>query len=197
MSAMVDPTWPPNWHETIDRFVYRRDVKNTARAVLYRLREPSGLTAFRIWEQFSTEPTESDKVSLTDFYLFDLDSVLVDHQIAAGERARLRVLRSLLRIQEGDLLRHRPEEVTRIVEREISEILQDDQVDAREAWLQVDLQEALGLSYDEYARLARATIDTKIRPWLEGYKGPINADLQRRLVALDSLIRVEGSESSP
>lgn len=186
----MEPLWPPNWSETISRFVFNRDVQGVAREVLYQVRAPQGLTAPQIWT--ALQPlTEADKAALAGFYLFDLESVLLDHRIGLGERARLRSLRHLLRIEEGDLLRCQRTEVERIVVREIGDILQDDLVDPSEALRQVDLQEALGLSYDEYSQLTASLVAGKIRPWIaESRIGLPPAEFQRRLVALDSLISI-------
>lgn len=177
--------------------MFNREFRGTAKEVLYQLRDPQGLTPYRLWSS-SAPATEDDRVALAAFYLFDLDSTLVDHHIAVGERARLRVLRSLLKIAEGELLRCQHEEVERIVQREIGEIVLDDLVTPIEALRQVDLQEALGLSYDEYSGLTASTIEQKIRPWLLEAKGRMPlAEFQRRLAALDSLILLPPDPARP
>ena len=182
---------PPNWRDALSRFIYKRDVQGVARTVLERLRDSSQPSPLGVWAALE-EPSEATGAVLGAFYLYAVGSAICDHRITPTEREHLKRLRVVLRIGEGQLLRHSRPAVEELVTREMFAILDDDQVDPREALYQVALQEALGLGYDEYSALTAAVVNQKLRPILEeSQRGLLAEEFQRRLVALDSLVRVD------
>jgi len=71
----------------------------------------------------------------------------------------VRLIRSLLHIEDGELYRLRPTEVEAIVASVFEEVLRDDVIDVWEDLLLVDVQAALGLGYDQLLAAARPSLE--------------------------------------
>jgi hypothetical protein len=94
-----------------------------------------------------------------DLFLDYLRVVVEGKPATAADLADIRRLRLFLRINDGDLLTHRPAELTELLNEQIEHILDDRVVTASEELLQVELQSALGIGYDDYLKLTRYGIE--------------------------------------
>lgn len=92
---------------------------------------------------------------LTEFFLFCVREMLADHALSTEEKSAAGYLKRLFRLDEGTLARTHQQEVGGLLAMELGRVLEDRRVDAAEAMHQVDLQEVLGLGYDQYLELAR------------------------------------------
>src|SRR5690606_32813359 len=82
-------------------------------------------------------------------------AVIEGRLVTPEDLADIRSLRLFLRINDGELVAHRPAELTELLNDQIMRILDDRVVTAAEELLQVDLQSALGIGYDRYLELTR------------------------------------------
>lgn len=133
---------------------------------------------------------------LLDLLLYYVRLSLSDHQLSGGEMVDIRATARLFEIEEGDLLARRRDEVAELVSAEMQHILIDRQVDADEAVQKVRLQEALGLSYDQFVELSRPLVEQAVADMFEraGESDGVDPDsMLRRVSALDTVYRMEGT----
>lgn len=132
---------------------------------------------------------------LLDLLLYYVRLSLSDHQLSGGEMLNIRETARLFEIEEGDLLARRGEEVAELVSSEMQHILTDRQVDTEEAMQKVRLQEALGLSYDQFVELSRPLVEQAVAEVLEreSESGEVDQDaILRQVSALDTVYRMDG-----
>jgi hypothetical protein len=132
---------------------------------------------------------------LLDLLLYYIRLALSDHNLSGGEMTSIRTIARLFQIEEGDLLARRGEEVAELVGAEMRHILLDNDVDTEEADRKVRLQEALGLSYDQFVELSRPLIEGAVAELLDrsSEAGEVNLDwMQRRISALDTVYQMDG-----
>lgn len=115
-------------------------------------------------EPLTHKCAEREKFEATLLVIMYLESVLADHSISDEEIREARHLQRLMRVEEGDLIKHHPERVQRLVGREIRRIQEDERIDATEALHKVRLQELMGLGYDEFLELAGPTMRDSLIP---------------------------------
>lgn len=175
--------------EAIHRFVSDSAIDDDARRILERLTHPeASQTRVELWA--NVDPLERPELApLGSYYLGVLQSCLKDHRISPDERFVLKQLRLLLWLDDGLLLRQHATAVELLVLSEMADILADDLLDAQEQLHEVALQEALGLSYDEYVVLVSRAHD-RLKTEIEtGSRKIAPADYNRRMAALESMIR--------
>jgi hypothetical protein len=123
---------------------------------------------------------------------------ILDHRLQPSELEEVRTLQRLLGIQEGDALRLRREDVADLVRETMEVVLSDSLVTGAEADYKVGLQEAFGLSYDEFLGLAREQHDAALRALLAKVDpdgGTLTDEQFRefhlRAVHLDSVLHID------
>lgn len=136
-------------------FLAGQQLSGGPRRVLEALASGRELDRAGFDAQMGTDSTADGVAALTGFLLFAIRTFLDDHNLTSDEKTTIRYLRRLFRIEEGELLEGRQEEVGALLAAEVARILEDRTVDAAEALHQVDLQEALGLGYDQFIELVR------------------------------------------
>lgn len=132
---------------------------------------------------------------LLDLLLYYVRLSLSDHQLSGGEMGSIRATARLFQIEEGDLLARRGDEVAELVGAEMQHILMDHEVDSDEAAQKVLLQEALGLSYDQFVELSRPLVDKAVSELFERAGSGAEADpdrMLRQVSALDTVYRMDG-----
>lgn len=132
---------------------------------------------------------------LLDLLLYYVRLSLSDHQLSGGEMGNIRATAHLFQIEEGDLLARRGDEVAELVGAEMRHILTDRRVETEEAAQKVLLQEALGLSYDQFVELSRPLVDEVVVELIErvGAGGEGDPDRMLRLLSsLDTMYRMDG-----
>lgn len=117
--------------------------------------------------------------------------------IDAGERLttlqieHLKLLRSFLRIRDGEFASVRPAEVATILREQLHLILTDAFIDTEEDLYQTQLQNLFGLGYDDYFRMTRVVFE---RVW-DDLKIEYNSLMHQeitvaKMVALEPLVRL-------
>lgn len=132
---------------------------------------------------------------LLDLLLYYVRLSLSDHELSGGEMDNIRTVARLFQIEEGDLLARRGDEVAELVGAEMRLILTDHAVDPLEATQKVLLQEALGLSYDQFSELSRPLVEEAISDLFatESEDGAVDDEwMQRRISALDTVYGTDG-----
>jgi len=135
------------------------------------------------------------KKAAAAFLVMAVRDAVQDHALSEREVRELRHVARALRIEEGDLLEHRQDEVAALLCQELERLLEDRAIDPSEAVHKVKLQEVLGLSYDEFLVLTAPEVDRVVLDlmYLFGVDGETPllradvADFRRRLVALDTV----------
>jgi hypothetical protein len=132
---------------------------------------------------------------LLDLLLYYVRLALSDHQLSGGEMDDIRSVARLFQIEEGELLARRGDEVAELVGTEMRRILTDHEVDSAEAVQKVLLQEALGLSYDQFVELSRPLVEEAIAGLFatESEDGAVDGEwMERRIAALDTVYQMDG-----
>ena len=127
---------------------------------------------------------------LLDLLLYYVRLSLSDHELSDGEMGNVRTVARLFEIEEGDLLQRRGDEVAELVSAEMRRILTDQHVDASEAKQKVRIQEALGLSYDQFVELSKPLVEEAVVELFEAGGADVEW-LQRRVGALDTVYRLD------
>lgn len=97
---------------------------------------------------------EGQRAPTQDAYLTCVAAALADHALTPEELSALRMLRTALGIQDRELIVERRIDAQRISADVMRSILIDRVVDEEEEGYQVALQEALAVSYDDFAELS-------------------------------------------
>jgi hypothetical protein len=158
--------------------------------VLMRIADasPSELLPHAVWSGLD-DPGPRERRALAAFYLDVVRLAARSGGLSFSGQTELRTLRIVLRLEEGDLLRFDEEGMAELVCGQIAYHLLDDRMDPDEALQQVALQQALGLSFDQYQELTARIVLPKVRALLIEAQGGLPAsEFQRRLAALDSFI---------
>lgn len=138
------------WKEVVAEFVARPSCSSELRDYLARFSEgdPREIT-----ERLSQALADEQKRGVTAFLVSAIQHAVGDHALSDTEMRELRHVSRLLRIEEGEVLAHHPEEVSQFLGQELERLFEDARIDAQEAIHKVKLQELLGLSYDEFLSL--------------------------------------------
>lgn len=148
--------------------------------------------------------SRSQKDLFLDFILYCVRHALSDHRLSEPELALIRYLKRLFRVEEGELLERRQEQVAGLLQLELERILEDRQVDAAEALHKVELQALFDLGYDEFTELIRPAV-YEVLLHLVGQldvrqDGTIPDDelswYQRQLLALDTIVELGVADES-
>jgi hypothetical protein len=94
-----------------------------------------------------------------DLLLNYIRHVLDDRAINAAERDNVRMLRRALDVEDGELMRSRPNELAVLLGEQLDRVLYDGMVNDPEELLQVELQAAVGIGYDDYLSLIRPSAE--------------------------------------
>jgi hypothetical protein len=160
--------------------------------------ESGGLTRERLADaarNSAGRDSSAAKEGLLDLLLYCVRLALADHDLTDSEMAALKWLARVFRVEEGELLDQRREEVAELVGVEMRRILLDRQVDAIEAGFKVRLQEALGLSYDQFLELSKAWVEETVTELFEMGAAVEGSDihwLQERIANLDTVFDLDG-----
>jgi hypothetical protein len=160
--------FPSVWPRVIDTYVNHESPDEAVRVVLREFRaDPLGVT-----KAIDAETAERYKADLIEFVLDVVRTTLQDHVLSGDEVVAVRHVCRVLRIEEGELLQHRSESVRSILARELELLLADDHVEPHEAVHKVQLQEVLGLSYDQFIDLTREKVEEVMLRLLERFDQP-------------------------
>jgi hypothetical protein len=134
------------------------------------------------------------KEDFLDVLLHYVRECLADHRLSLEEISAIRTLRRLFRIDEEDLYQDRKDRLRLLLTLEMEWLLRDSRTDEEEALYKARLQEALGLSYDQFLELTKApTADVVESLFNRAALGPESTDEQknallRDLMALDTVL---------
>lgn len=125
---------------------------------------------------------------------------IADHDLTESELGVVRTIKRLCGIEEGDILRLRPADVSDLLREAMEVVLRDIVVTGKEAAYKVGLQEAFGLSYDEFYDLTLEQFNAVLRALKEEIAPEGRRlserefrELQRRGAHLDSVFRLDVS----
>lgn len=112
--------------------------------------------------------------------------------LTADYLADIRTVNAFLHIADGDFYAFRPAEVAAVLGEQLALILEDAEISRDEELLQVELQAAFGLGYDEYLALGRtaferAFLDLQLQSAMPGAD---SQSVNRKLVALEPIYRL-------
>jgi len=178
------------------RYAGSRSASDLARRVA-ALAEQENLTRSSLTSaclEVGLQDIAEAKEDLTDLLLYYIRLALADHDLTKDEMTTIRHLRRVFQIEEGDLLERRGEDLSDLVGIEMRRILTDHQVDHTEAVQKVRLQEALGLSYDEFVGLSKPLIERVVAELFEEASQTEGANihwLHERISALDTVYRLD------
>lgn len=186
----------------VDAYLRDHSVSLVAAGVLTNLRaQPlDALDRDALWADPESEPDPETAASLAGFVVFVVAAVLADHALSPDEKSRMRLLKCLLRIEEGDLLRYQRQAIKEILAAEMGLILYDAWVDEGEAVHQADLQSAFDLGYDQWLELTEEHIRPVVDQFLaqamaDGYASPAEKTaILRHLTRLNTVVRLDLDE---
>jgi hypothetical protein len=132
---------------------------------------------------------EGLKEDFLDLVLHYVRECVADHELAFEEMSAIRVLRWLFRIDEEDFYRYRKDQTRLVLVLQMEWLLRDSRIDEEEALYKAKLQEALGLSYDQFLELTEApTAEVVANLFNRAARSPGSSDLLRDLMALDTVL---------
>jgi hypothetical protein len=132
--------------------------------------------------------------SAAGFIIHYIEFVLDDHRISEGEMGNILALKRIFSLEEEDLLALQENAIADLLRMEMEKVLADEHVDDAEAMHQSDLQRALGLGYDDYLRLTRASIRPLVERMLAQARdqgGAQREDTLRKLQGLQTVLRID------
>ena len=92
---------------------------------------------------------------------------IADHDLTPSELEVVRTIKRLCGIEEGDILRLRPFEVSDLLREAMEVVLHDNVVTGEESMYKVGLQEVFDLGYDEFHELTEGLLISALRSLLE------------------------------
>jgi hypothetical protein len=151
-----------------------------------------------LWEPLSQADAAHHKEEAAALVIGRIREVIEDHEITTSEMDQIRHLQRLLRIEEGDLFSAYPHLVRGILCEELKRLLEDRHVNPEEALHKVKLQEAFGLSYDEFLDLTRDQLGEVViylseQIDLSGWDSVVQ--FRRRVAALDTVFDLNPPDS--
>lgn len=132
------------------------------------------------------------KRQVLDLSLGFIRNGLGANTLTAGYLADIRSVNAFLHIADGDFYAFRPAEVAAVLGEQLALILEDAEISKDEELLQVELQGAFGLGYDEYLALGRTAFERAFLD-LQLQSAMPDADsqnLNRKLAALAPIHRL-------
>lgn len=93
------------------------------------------------------------KLHSLDFLILYANELLSDHYISEDELNDFSLLKTILKIEEGDFIRYRSFEVQEILKQQFIRMYADNFVDEKEAIESVNLQDLFDLGYDEFEKI--------------------------------------------
>ena len=102
--------------------------------------------------------SQSTKDEFLDFVIYCAQEMLSDHLLSDAELGLIRYLKRLFRIEEGEFIERKREDVAALLRVEVQRILEDRRVDPDEGLHKVDLQSLFDLGYDEFTELVQPEI---------------------------------------
>jgi hypothetical protein len=158
-----------------------------------------------ITEALDPEVAEIVKAETTAFLLSAIRDAVADHALTDAEMQGLSHMQRVFRIEEGDLLQHHPDEVAWLLSQELERLLEDQEIDPKEAVHETKLQELLGLGYDQFIALTAPEIEAVILDLLhaldrveeEGTEAEKEARVRERLRALSTIYKLNTPNEAP
>ncbi len=160
------------WARVVDTYLNYESPDEPVHVTLQQFRG----NPLEITSAIDPETAERYKTDLIEFVLDAIRTTLQDHALSPEEVYVVRHVCRVLRIDEGELLIHRREEVRGILARELELVFADNHVMPHEAIHKVRLQEVLGLSYDQFIDLTRDKVEQVLLRLLERFDQPIRPD---------------------
>jgi hypothetical protein len=111
-----------------------------------------------VGERYGVADWTELRAHLVDLVLYYVRIALSDHSLSDDEIATSRLLKRLVRLEEGDFWMLRRDAVRELVQIEMARILRDGVIDKAEELHQVDLQSLFDLSYDQYLSLSTEAV---------------------------------------
>lgn len=186
----------------VDAYLRDHSVSPMAAQILGILRasDLEALDQGVLWGDTEDLPDSETAASLAGFLVLVIAAALVDHALSPEEKSRIRLLKHLLRIEEGDLLRYHRQGIKEVLAAEMGMILYDASVDESEAVHQVDLQSAFDLGYDQWLEITEEYIRPIVEQFLshamvDGHASPAEkAAILRRVARLNTVVRLDLNE---
>jgi hypothetical protein len=144
------------WSKVVAEFLETSCCDASLRDVLTQLQHTS---PFELTTAISPDMAHRQKLDATAFLVRAIEHAISDHTLSDAETQEIRHLARILRVEEGEMLAHHPEEVSHLLSQEIERLLEDDRIEYSEALHKVKLQEVLGLSYDEFLTLTSSDVE--------------------------------------
>jgi uncharacterized protein YlzI (FlbEa/FlbD family) len=164
----------------------------------------SGSLSPKVFDDFCVEWELQDSPSfqeeLLDLLLFYIEYCLKDHALTSDEKSSIRELKLLFHIKEGDFYKFKRPEVKGLLVNEVSRILEDKSVDKVEALHQTDLQGIFDLSYDQYLKITRESIEKIVDDMIAKITGDKvvtdeeQEELTQQIMALDTVYRLNAKQ---
>jgi predicted restriction endonuclease len=136
------------------------------------------------------------KEDFLDVLLHYVRECLADHRLSLDEISAIRTLRRLFRIEEEDLYQDRKDRLRLLLTLEMEWLLKDLRIDPEEALYKAQLQEALGLSYDQFLELTKGPTSDVVEGLFaraalnHGSTDEQKNTLLRDLMALDTVLNL-------
>ena len=156
---------PAIWPRVVDTYIHHENPDDAVRSVLVDFRDGPR----QVNKPIDPGIAAQYKPEFVEFVLDVVRTTLQDHELSPDELDAIRHICWVLHIHKGELLEHRREFVTRILTRELELLLADDRIDPHEAMHKVKVQEALGVSYDQFIDLRRDKVDEALVRLLERF----------------------------
>lgn len=136
----------PGLHEVIERYTLPDYLLSLCRKVLDEQSSLSEVMNDIRNLNVHESVAKSDFVSLALNYF---EIALEDDNLSEAEKSEIQILKRVFRIKSEDFVRYQPLRVEHIINKNLDKIYEDDSVNFYESVFKDDLQEILGMSYDD------------------------------------------------
>jgi hypothetical protein len=141
-----------------------------------------------------TASAHSVRWGAASFIIHYVEFMLDDHRISESEMANIFALKRMFSLEDEDLLILQRNAIEDLLRVEMEKVLADERVDDAEAMHQSNLQRALGLGYDDYLRLTRASVRPLVERMLTQARNQGRQQQEhilRKLQGLQTVLRVD------
>lgn len=112
----------------------------------------------KLLSQINNLQLEAHKNQSLEFLIAYSKILLEDNNISQEEHTEFTFLKKILKIQEGDFIKFKKNEIQEIIQKHISIIYSDNKVDTEEAIFKVNLQSLFNLGYDELYEMKKEEV---------------------------------------